>query len=112
MPRHWHVWYWGVTLTLGCALSLLAWRIVEQDRSLVAQRMSDTREAAADRVVAALERRLVEVEQRMVGDPCPVKGVCVSLASGGLKVWPQAQLLYRPDVTAEPEVHAQVLADA
>jgi signal transduction histidine kinase len=112
MPRHWHVWYWGVTLTLGCALSLLAWRIVEQDRSLVAQRMSDTREAAADRVVAALERRLVEVEQRMVGDPCPVKGVCVSLASGVLKAWPKAQLLYRPDVIAEPEVHAQVLSDA
>jgi hypothetical protein len=112
MPRQWQLWYWGVTLTLKFALSLLAWRIVEQDRTLVAQRMSDTRESAADRVVAVLERRLIEVEKRIGGNSCHVNGICASVSPDGLKAWPQAELMYRPDVTAEPEVHAQVLTDA
>src|SRR5579862_7631248 len=53
----------GVMLLLAGTLGWLAWRLLQQDQQLAAQRLTEQRDAAADVVVALLEKRLSEIQQ-------------------------------------------------
>ena len=65
----------SVILFLGVAavsVAMLVWmgmRLVRQDRALEAQRLEDRREAAADRLIASLEKLLSAEEERLDGLP-------------------------------------------
>jgi signal transduction histidine kinase len=47
----------------------MGWRLLQQDRALEAQRLEEQREAAADRVIAALEMALVSEERKLADVP-------------------------------------------
>ncbi|MBM3755921.1 MAG: HAMP domain-containing histidine kinase [Acidobacteria bacterium] len=112
MARYWRVWLWTAIGGLSAVLSLLAWKLVEQDRALAVQRETERREPAADRAVAALERRLAEVERTLGSPACPPNGVCVRLRGGRIEVWPPGRLLYQPGFATPPEVQSPALAAA
>jgi signal transduction histidine kinase len=87
------------------AVSALVWLgvgFVRQDQAIEARRLEERREAAADRIVAALERRLSADERALDGlvswpGRTDGSGALVIVAdSSGLRVWPDDRLLYTP----------------
>ncbi len=112
MARYWRIWLWTAIGALSTVLSLLAWKLVEQDRALAVQRESERREAAADRAVAVLERRLAEVERTLGSPDCPPDGVCLRIRAGRIEIWPAGRLLYQPGIATPPEVQSAALAAA
>jgi signal transduction histidine kinase len=95
------------------ALVWMGARLLTQDRALEAQRLQERREAAADRVVAALEQVLLAEERRLAnprvtelaaGDDLLV----VVAASAGIKVWPEKTILFYPVIPATREAPAQL----
>jgi len=106
------VLFFAVMLTLTTALTWLGWRLLDQDQQLATQRMSEQREAAADLVVAALERRFVEVERDLdrvlageepATSPDPGAAVVLRLDAISSRAWPSDGLLYFPQVFAPSE---------
>jgi len=104
MLHWWRQLLWSVVCLISVSLTLLGWRMIEQDHSLASQRLTEQREAAADRAVAALSRKLEHAERSLDAHQCPDAGLCVSLRDGRMEVWPGAVLLYRPDSAVQPEV--------
>src|SRR5579863_3833757 len=96
----------GVMLLLVGTLGWLAWRLLLQDQQLVAQRLMEQRDTAADVVVAVLEKRLAEIRQDLDlivngGEPAkpppPSDGATFVRFSGGtFRVWPEHNLAYYP----------------
>jgi hypothetical protein len=52
-------------VVMASTLGWLGWRLPAQDDELGRQRLAEQRELAADRLVAALEQRLVSIEQNL-----------------------------------------------
>ena len=112
----------GVMLLLVGTLGWLAWRLLLQDQQLVAQRLMERRDTAADVAVAVLERRLAEIRQDLdliangggpAKPPNPSDGtVFVRFSSGTFRTWPEHSLAYFPEVREEPEAPASVFAAA
>ena len=61
-PRRLLALFLTVILVPAAALVWLGWRVLEQDRTVEAQRLQERLEAAADRATDALIRRLKELE--------------------------------------------------
>jgi signal transduction histidine kinase len=108
-PRRIRLVFFGVMLLLAATLGWLGWRLLAQDQQLAAQRLTERRDAAADLVVAAFEKRLLEIEQELdrlqagfapANVPAPDAGAAVYVAfgNGQIRVWPAAGLVYRPDL--------------
>jgi hypothetical protein len=55
----------AITLIPAVAGTWLTWRLIEQDRSLAKQRALERLESAADRVVAASQQSLSELENQI-----------------------------------------------
>lgn len=112
----------GVMLLLVGTLGWLAWRLLLQDQQLVAQRLMEQRDSAADVVVAVLERRLAEIRQDLDliangGEPAKPPhssdgAVFVRFSSGMFRAWPEHSLAYFPEVREEPEAPAFLFAAA
>src|SRR5215218_2414723 len=64
-PRHLLAMFIGTTLISAAALGWLSWEIVRQDRALAVQRAQEQRDSAASLAVAALEKHLAELEERL-----------------------------------------------
>ncbi len=115
-PSRWKVTFWAAFLSLGCVLAFLSWRLAQQDAELAAQRLATQREAAADLAVAAVEKKLAEVEHSLLGLPStnPPRGEALYLLIRGaeLRLWPEGRLLYRPDTVAAPEPESAILTEA
>ena len=62
-PRRLRLVFLSVMLLLAVAFAGLALRLLNQDQQLTLQRLAEQRDTAADLVVAALEKRLVRIEQ-------------------------------------------------
>jgi hypothetical protein len=78
-PRRIRVVFFGVMLLLAATLGWLGWRLLAQDQQLAAQRLTERRDAAAALVVAAFEKRLLEIEQeldRLQAGLAPVRLLC------------------------------------
>jgi signal transduction histidine kinase len=95
------------------ALVWMGARLLTQERALEAQRLQERREAAAERVVAALEQVLLAEERRLAnprvtelaaGDDLLV----VVAASAGIKVWPENTILFYPVIPAAREAPPQL----
>lgn len=102
------------------SVAALVWmgaRLLTQDRALEAQQLEERREAAADRVVAALEQALL-AEGRRLANPWPADLaaaedlVVVSAGSAGIKVWPEQAIPYYPVIPAGREAPPGTFARA
>jgi signal transduction histidine kinase len=103
------------------ALVWMGVRLIEQDRSLESQQLRERREAAADRLTAALDQIILTEEERLA-DPAsmnlPPSADAFVLAISGpsdapiLGVWPEGGLLYYPDVNPGREAPVRLFAEA
>ena len=100
------------------ALIWMGLRLVQQDRSLEVQQIVEKREAAADRIIAALEQTLT-IEERKLDDPQASEFFpeqedffLVSMDSEGIRVWPEKTLLYYPVVPSGHEAPSQLFTEA
>ena len=106
------------------AVGVLTWmgmRLVRQDRALEAQQLRERREAAADRIIVAVEQAL-SAEERRLADPAdaglsPLADDAVRLHFGisgpqELRIWPDERILFYPIVTPGREAPARLFAEA
>ncbi|MBU4255314.1 MAG: tetratricopeptide repeat protein, partial [Acidobacteria bacterium] len=100
------------------ALIWMGLRLVQQDRTLEVQQIEEKREAAADRIIAALEQTLT-IEERKLDDPQASEFFpeqedffLVSMDSEGIRVWPEKTLLYYPVVPSGHEAPSQLFTEA
>lgn len=107
-PRRLLALFFFVTLAPAAGLVWLGWELLEQDRELEAQRMTERREFTADRIVGALQQEISAV-RRALADPSRRLGLAAEdsvvavLRPDGLDVHPASRLLYHPVVPPEPE---------
>ena len=110
----------AVMLVLATTLGWLGWRLLQQEEQLAGQRMTEQREVAADLIVAALDRQLTAVEQRL--DRASFEGgasgaagptvIQIDLRSFALRVLPPARILYYPDRTESVAAADSIFAAA
>jgi hypothetical protein len=114
-PRKIQTLFLAVTLLFAGALGWLGWRLVQQDRALARQRRVEQLEAAADRVSAAVYRRLADFEEALA-DPVhgrlPAGAVLLRASREGIEARPPNGLLYYPAVPASPEPPPGVFSKA
>lgn len=115
--------YLALLFLAVAALSVVAlvWmgvRLVQQDRALEAQRLEEQREAAADRIIVALEKALSEEERKLADDSMVNFGSAaedflrIIIGSGEVRVWPENALLYYPVMPPGREASSRQYADA
>lgn len=99
------------------ALIWMGLRLMQQDRTLEVQQLEEKREAATDRIIAALEQVLSN-EERKLANPLTTNFspeedfVWISMNSEGIRVQPEKSLLYYPVVPSGNEAPSQLFADA
>ena len=123
-PRHLLVMFFGLTTVSAAALGWLDSQLVRQDRALAVQRAQGQRENAAGLAVAALQKQLSEVEERLsafaalpekdmaqkaeeYSRKLPHDSVLLSFNSTELDAYPAGHLMYYPTSTATPETPAE-----
>ena len=95
-----------LALTLGPALGLVwfGWRMLDQDRALETQRITERREHAADQLVAALERALKASEADLTGllhSPLPGEdALTAEIGPSGIRAYPEDSLVFYPEKPA------------
>jgi signal transduction histidine kinase len=106
--RYIAVLFMAVGAVSAIALIWMGVRLFQQDRALEAQRLEEQREAAADRIGAALEKILSDEEQKLMEaqkladksmvnlNPAAEDFLLVNIGSGEVLVWPENGLLYYP----------------
>jgi signal transduction histidine kinase len=108
----------GVAAVSVAALVWTGVRFVRQDRILEARQREERREAAADRMVAALDQALVAEERRLDGFPNenPVQAedpiALLSAGTSEFRVWPEHALLFYPVMPSGREARSGLFADA
>jgi signal transduction histidine kinase len=98
-----------LALTLGPALGLvcLGWRLLDQDRALEAQRITERREQAADRLITALQRALQASAADLAHLRAPLPGedaLIAEIQPSGIRAYPDGGLLFYPAASAPQEV--------
>jgi hypothetical protein len=103
-----------LTVVLPPAVTLvwLGLRLLRQDRSLLAQRELESRQAASQTIVRSLEQLLAEADRRMVEGPLPDGEVRFTISKTGLRVDPATSLLWLPAPVRLPEVASAPFAEA
>ena len=102
----------AVAVVSVTALVWMGVRLLTQERALEAQRLQERREAAADRVVAALEQVLMAEERRLTNPLArdPIAGdsvVVIGAGPGGIRVSPEDALLFYPVMPAARDAPAE-----
>jgi signal transduction histidine kinase len=97
-PRNLMVLFLLVMLLPAVTLVGLGWRLLEQDRALESQRLTELREGTADRMVRSLEQALAATEKRLARGELdvPEDAVRVIIGPGGIEATPAGRLLYYP----------------
>jgi signal transduction histidine kinase len=96
----------------------MGWRLLQQDRALEAQRLEEQREAAADRIIVALEKSLAAAERTLADVPVenfnPGTDDCVlvTIDSEKMRVFPNDALLFYPVMNQGREASSSQYADA
>ncbi len=104
----------AVALLFAGALGWLGWRLLQQDRALARQRRVEQLDAAADRISAAMYRRLGELEEALAEpDRAPLSSDAVVVRAGRERVLvrPADGLLYLPVISAAAEPPSSIFAD-
>lgn len=113
-PRHLIALFLLVTLLPSLALVALGWRLLEQDRALSLQQLSERREQAADLAVSELDR-VVSATAQALRDPEALRAavgrdndsVGVIFERERLEVFPNRRLTFYPRTEAGSEAPAQ-----
>src|SRR5947208_1623030 len=74
----------------------LGLQLLEQDRSLFAQRELESRQAAGQTIVRALDQSLSDTGRRVVEGPLPEGAVRFVISKSGLRADPTVRLLWLP----------------
>ena len=107
-------------LLLLCLLTLLSvstmaffgWRLLEQQRTVEAQRSQERLEQAADRIAAIVRGALAETSERAGAGLASPGDLLLSLSATSLDATPPGRLLYYPFPPPEPDALAQVFTEA
>jgi two-component system phosphate regulon sensor histidine kinase PhoR len=115
---HMTVLFLAVAAVSVVALVWMGVRLVQQDRALESQQLEERREAAADRVVAALEQVLSAEERRLTEAPLanflPAVEDALLFTAGAtdVRVRPENTLLYYPVIPDGREAPSRLYAAA
>jgi signal transduction histidine kinase len=117
--REWSERLWRVlalflamTLAPGAALAWLGWRLLEQDRALVNQRVQERLEYVADRTASVLERYLEDLPLWLDSSDLPEQLVGLAGTRDEVAADPHGPLLYYPVLPAERGSPVRVFATA
>ncbi len=86
----------AVALPPAATLVWLGLQLLQQDRSLLAQRDLERRQVATEVVVRSLERSLAEAERRLFEGPVPEGMVRFMLSAQGVEAQPADRVLWLP----------------
>jgi signal transduction histidine kinase len=116
-PRRTVALFVAVAAVSVAALVWMGTRLLMQERALEGQRLQERRDAAADRVVAALEQALLAEERRLATPratdlPDDDDVLVVVAGPSGITVSPEKALLFYPVVPAAREAPADVFSSA
>ena len=116
-PRRTVALFVTVAAVSVAALVWMGVRLLMQERALEGQRLQERREAAADRVVAALEQVLLAEERQLVnpraGDLAASGGLLILVAGpDGIKVSPERDVLFYPVMPPARDAPAELYSGA
>src|SRR6266545_8398592 len=101
----------AVTLLPATTLVWLGVRLLEQDRSLLAQRDFERRQAATRAVIHSLQLSMAEAERHLLDDPVPAGTVRLRVSASGVQAQPADRVLWLP-VPRGTQVEDGQFADA
>ena len=101
-----------VVLPPAATLVWLGLQLVEQDRSLWAQRELEGRQAAAEAIVYSLNQSLADAERHLSDGEVPPGAVRFVMSPQGVKAHPPTRLLWLPTLPVMPAAEAAPFTDA
>ena len=102
----------AVTVPPATTLVWLGVQLLQQDRSLLAQRDFERRQASIRAVMHSLQLSLAEAERRLLDDPVPDGAVRFRMSANGVEARPADRVLWLPVPRAAPGVENGQFADA
>ena len=115
LPRKLPGLFLVATLVPVSVLVWLGWRLLEQDRALENQRTLERLEDTADLMVAAIDRRIAGIQDRLAEPDAsystsdlPGDSLAVILGPDSLDAFPRGRLLFCPQVAPLPNVLDEV----
>jgi len=102
----------AVVVPPAVALVWLGVQLLEQDRSLLAQRQLERGQAAAQLAASTLEKSLARAERWLAEDDIPEHVVRLTASRRGVQAFPRARVLWLPDPPAMPAAVTRVFAEA
>jgi signal transduction histidine kinase len=102
----------AVTLLPATTLVWLGVRLLEQDRSLLAQRDFERRQAATHAAIHSLQFSLADAERHLLGDPVPEGTVRLRISANGIEAQPADRVLWVPVPRAAQQIENDQFADA
>src|SRR5215471_13813273 len=93
----------AVTLPPAVALVWLGWQLLLQDRSLLAQRDFERRQAATDAIVHSLQLSVTDAERHVLDGPVPAGMVRLLFGPAGMEAQPADRVGWLPRVTSADE---------
>ncbi len=100
-----------LTLVSISTLAFFGWRLLEQQRTVEAQRSQERLEQAADRIAAIVRGTLAETSERAGAGLASPGDLLLTLSATSLDVAPPGRLLYYPLPPPQPDVLAQTFAE-
>jgi signal transduction histidine kinase len=122
-PRRTLTVFMCLMMVLGSALGWFGWQLIQRDRLAERVQVQDRVERAADRIAAALQRSLTDLDRQAAADRTPSPGtslapgdlpegvVVLHATPGSLTVRPNPALLFRPAHPASGEPASAILAE-
>ncbi len=114
-PRDLLMLFLLVMLAPAATLVVLGLRLVEQDRALERQRLTEQRESAADRAAMSLEQALTATETALANPKIwnsEEDALRLVFSSNGIEVAPHNGLLYYPSLPERREAPARLFQQA
>ena len=100
----------GVVVPPAMTLMWLGLQLLQQDRSLWAQRELEGRQASAQSVIRSLEQSLADAE-RLTDAPLPEGVVRFAVSRRGVQAHPEGRVLWLPVAAGMEEAEARQFAD-
>jgi len=101
-----------LTLASISTMAFFAWRLLEQQRMVEAQRSRERLEQAADRITAIVRGTIAESSDRLGAGLVSLGDLLFTLSPTSLDATPPGRLLSYPFPPPDPEPHPDVFAEA
>jgi signal transduction histidine kinase len=93
----------AVTVPPAMALVWLGWQLLLQDRSLLAQRDFERRQAATDAIVHSLQLSVTDAERHVLEGPVPAGMVRLLIGPAGIEAQPADRVAWLPRAASTSE---------